>query len=140
MDISPKLLEITQNTQEGYHPLTEYDRWLVAVLNEGEHNNSLEKVEYLEYHAQTDEVFMLLKGRATLLISGGQVKPEEIKKTEMEPLKCYNVKRGVWHAVVLGGGGAVAVVENSNTSRKNSCYYHLSAAQKNMLVRSDDIR
>jgi hypothetical protein len=83
---------------------------------------------------------MLLKGRATLLISGGQVKPEEIKKTEMEPLKCYNVKRGVWHAVVLGGGGAVAVVENSNTSRKNSCYYHLSAAQKNMLVRSDDIR
>ena len=139
MGISPKLLEVTQNTQEGYHPLTEYDSWLVAVLNEGEHNDSLEKVEYLEYHAGTDEVFILLKGSATLLISGGKAEPEDIRKAVMEPLKCYNVKRGVWHAVALSDGGCVAIVENSNTSRKNSCYYHLSAAQKNMLIRSEDI-
>ena len=140
MDISPKLLEVTQNMQEGYHPLTEYDRWLVAVLNEGELNNSLEKVEYLEYHAETDEVFILLKGSAILLISGGKAEPEDIRKAAMEPLKCYNVKRGVWHAVVVRDGGSVAIVENSNTSRKNSCYYYLSAAQKNILVRSENIK
>jgi ureidoglycolate hydrolase len=133
MEISEKLLEITQNTKEGYHPLTEYDKWLVAMLNQGESNDSPEKIEYLEYHALTDEVFILLRGRATLFISEGKDKPEDIKTSVMEPLKVYNVKRGVWHAITLQDNGSVAIIENSNTSRKNSCYYYLSDSEKKIL-------
>lgn len=134
MEISQELLEITQNTSPGYHPLTQYDKWLVAVLNEGDDNNAFCKINCLEYHAQTDEVFILLKGKATLIVSGGRDKPEKIQKVDIEPLKCFNVKKGVWHSIVLQDGGVVAIVENSNTSKDNSEYYYLSDEEKEMLL------
>ena len=134
MSIPKELLEVTQNASPGYHPLTRYSEWLVAVLNEGEANNSPDKVKYLEYHAETDEVFILLGGNATLLISGGKDKPQKIEKTDMEPMKCYNVRKGVWHGVVLENGGSVAIVENANTSRENSVYYNLTDAERKTLL------
>jgi ureidoglycolate hydrolase len=140
MTIDGKLLEVSQKDDAGYHPLACCESWLVAVLNQGKGNDSLADVTYLEYHAQTDEVFMLLKGEATLLISGGDEKPERISMVKMQPSECYNVKAGVWHGIFLQSGGSVAIVENSDTSRENSEYYYLSEAEKLELIKLDESR
>ena len=138
MMIDSNLLEMSENNDPGYHPLTRYESWLVAVLNQDESNDCIEDIDYLEYHAQTDEVFILLKGEAQLLISGGKDKPEDIRTVKMRPQKCYNVKAGVWHSIVLANGGTVAIVESSDTSRENSVYYHLSADEKTQLIKHDE--
>lgn len=76
-------------------------------------------MSYLERHNLTDETFVLLAGEATLLIG------ENAEQIPLEPLKCYNVKAGVWHNIIVPPGTRVPVVENSDTSRNIlpiSCY------------------
>lgn len=46
---------------KGYHPFLITDRWQVAYLNYAE-AESLEQIEKLDIHHQTDEVFILLQG------------------------------------------------------------------------------
>ena len=48
---------------KGYHPFLITDRWQVAYLNYAE-AESLEQIEKLDIHHQTDEVFVLLQGKA----------------------------------------------------------------------------
>jgi len=67
-------------------------------------------------------------------VSGGKDKPEKMQKVDMESLKCFNVKRGAWHSIVLQDGGVVAIVENSNTKKDNSEYYYLNDEEKKMLL------
>ena len=38
----------------------------------------------------------------------------------MELYKVYNVKKGLWHHIVLSEDAEVLVVENSSTARENS--------------------
>ena len=136
--IDDKLLEISENGEGGYHRLSRYGSWLVAVLNQNENYDSIKKVEYLEYHAETDEVFILLKGNASLIISGGKDKPQDIEIIDMKKLKFYNVKKGVWHSIVLKNEGSVAIVENSDTSKDNSAYYYLNYNEKEELVKLNE--
>ena len=51
---------------KGYHPFLITDRWQVAYLNYAE-AESLEQIEKLDIHHQTDEVFILLQGKAALI-------------------------------------------------------------------------
>ena len=55
---------------------------------------------------------MLLKGNAVIY--------EEDEVYTMEPNKVYNVKKGLWHHLVLSEDAEVLVVENSSTARENS--------------------
>ena len=77
-------------------------------------------ISYLERHIETDETFVLLVGEATLLIG------ENVERVPLEMLKCYNVKAGVWHNIILTPGTRVLVVENSDTSRSNTDYLELA--------------
>ena len=42
----------------------------------------------------------------------------------MEKNKVYNVKRGMWHTVILKPDAKVIVVANADTSKQNSEYYY----------------
>jgi hypothetical protein len=52
----------------------------------------------------------------------------------MLPGKIYNVKRGIWHAVVLSRDGSVLIVENRNTSKENSNYSMLKPEQRRVII------
>lgn len=43
-----------------------------------------------------------------------------IQCVTLEPLKCYNVKKGVWHTHTLEKDSSVLIVENRNTCDDNS--------------------
>ena len=87
----------------------ENDRWKVAYLGYCERFGSLTG---MERHLQTDEVFVLLRGEATLYV--------EDERFPMEQGTVYNVKKGEWHHIVVSHDAAVLVVENSDTAPHNT--------------------
>jgi ureidoglycolate hydrolase len=124
LSISPRLLEIRSCIVQDYEPLVDYDQWRVAGICSSEHNRA-DRVKSVERHNETDEVFLLLAGRAFLVIGEGDLNVEAFHAVAMEPLTLYNVKRGVWHSCVLDPDSVVLVVENRDTSRANSDYLEL---------------
>lgn len=112
-----KELEIYEFTGTGYDPTMNFESWRVAFANFGEHFDP-ERYNYLEKHLLTDEVFVLLCGEARLVIG------KDFTETTMEAGKIYNVKRGVWHALLMSKDAKVLIVENHNTSKENSELYY----------------
>jgi len=122
--ISPRLLEIRSCLVHDYEPLIDYGAWRVAAICSSE-RNAVDGVKSLERHNETDEVFLLLAGRAFLIIGEGDASVETFHAVAMEPLKAYNVKRGVWHSCVLDTDSVVLVVENRDTTHLNSEFLDL---------------
>ncbi len=87
----------------------ENGRWKVAYLGHCERFGSLTG---MERHLETDEIFVLLRGKASLYV--------EDAVHEMEAGVVYNVKKGEWHHIVVSEDAAVLVVENSDTSPENT--------------------
>jgi ureidoglycolate hydrolase len=81
-----------------------------------DHNDRMER------HTETDEVFVLLKGRGALIIAGNGGQVSEITAQVMETGKIYNVRRNTWHTILLSREASVLIVENQDTSEANSDY------------------
>jgi mannose-6-phosphate isomerase-like protein (cupin superfamily) len=128
-----KLLEIREFTGPGYQPVIDFGVWRVAILNYLDEIHP-ERIDTVERHNETDEVFVILKGQGILFLGEGGARVEKIHPQVMEPGKVYNVKRSVWHTVVLSRDGSVLIVENRNTSRENSNYSSLDPEQRGLIV------
>lgn len=111
-------VEIYDYTGNSFQPAMSFGSWRVAYLNHDEYFTE-EKIEKVERHNESDEVFVLLCGRATLIIG------EELNRVEMEPHKLYNVPKGVWHHIFTHEGASVLVVENADTGMKNSEFLYV---------------
>ncbi len=133
MGISSNLLEIREYTDEGYKPVIDYDKWRVAVLN---YCDELlpENINHFQKHDETDEVFVLLKGRCILFVGEGKEEVTEIYAEDLEPLKLYNVKRSIWHTHTLSKDAMVLIVENKDTTADNSPLLTLTNGQKEKLI------
>ncbi len=108
-------VEVYDYTGENYKTAMRFGRWRVAYLNHG-YKYIEDNFEKIERHNESDEVFILLTGNATLIIG------EELNRIEMEPHKLYNVPAGVWHHIFTVEGTSVLIVENEDTSPENSDY------------------
>ena len=128
-----KLLEIREFTGIGYKPLIDYGTWRVAILR---YIDELipERIERVERHNETDEVFVLLAGQAVLFLGEGDPEVVALHPQVMEPMKMYNVKRGAWHAHVLSRDASILLVENRDTGAGNSTSVPLSAELRKFIV------
>ncbi len=133
MNIDPSLLEIHVHQEPAYQPLVDFESWRVAVLN---YCDALlpERLHEMQRHDETDEVFVLLRGRCILFIGDGQQEAGTVRAADMEPLKVYNVKRGTWHTHTLSDDSMVLVVENRETTLANSPFCPLTPAQTAEIV------
>lgn len=102
-------VEIRSFTGEDFQVMTEFEGWKVGFLRCSGRFSSLTG---MERHLLTDEAFVLLEGSATLYVEQNVI--------VMEKCTVYNVKRGVWHHIVVSGDATVLVVENSSTGRENT--------------------
>ena len=127
-----KLLEIREFVDPGYQPVIDFGAWRVAILNYLDEIHPA-RIDFMERHNETDEVFVLHKGRAILFLGEGETSVEKIQSQALEAGKIYNVKKGVWHTVVLSQDGSVLIVENRNTSRENSNYSPHQVEQRRMI-------
>lgn len=110
-------IEVFKYDGAGYHPAMHFEEWRVAIANFGEHFDK-ENYCYLERHLMTDEVFVLLSGKAALVTG------KEFTEIPLIPGNIYNIKKGAWHALLMEQDAKVLIVENHNTSRENSEYYY----------------
>lgn len=106
-------IEVYDYNGDDYQTAMRFGSWRVAYLNYG-NEFSEENFEKIERHIESDEVFVLLKGKATLIIG------EDLHHVEMEPHKLYNVPKGVWHHIFTYEGTSVLIVENEDTGKENT--------------------
>ena len=133
MTIDERLLEIRNHTDQGYRPVIDFSTWRVAVLNYGEDLKPT-NIASMQRHDETDEVFVLLKGRCLLYIGDGLESVTEIFAENMHPHQVYNVKKGVWHNHTLSEDAMVLIVENRNTTYDNSPFCPLQPQQRRMII------
>jgi ureidoglycolate hydrolase len=127
-----KTLVIRDYQGKGYKPLIDYEKWRVAILRYQDDLRS-DRIDAMERHTKTDEVFVLLQGKGVLIIGGNETKVNSISPQVMEPGKIYNVKCNAWHAILLSREASVLIVENSDTDRHNSEYASLSAECRRLI-------
>ncbi|HHW68052.1 MAG TPA: hypothetical protein GXX16_10190 [Epulopiscium sp.] len=127
-------IEISEFKGEGYKPMVDYMEWRVALLRYCE-ELEIDRIETMQKHTETDEVFVLLEGDCTLFTAGAGEEIGEIKAWPMEPLKIYNVKKGVWHTHTLSPNTSVLIVENRMTNDENSPIIKLSNKDKKILTK-----
>lgn len=113
------MLEICDYQGDGYKPLIDYGKWRVAILR---YLNDIQpdRINSMERHLETDEVFVLLNGRGVLIIGGRGPQMDGIFPQAMETGKIYNVKCSAWHTILLSRDASVLIVENNDTDRNNS--------------------
>lgn len=115
-------LDILEHDGTEYLRLVNNARWTLASLNWAPRFDEKNLVE-LERHVRTDETFVLLKGKATLLMG------ERAERVEMQPLKYYNVRAGIWHHILVSRDARVLVAENADTSKDNTEYLTLATGK-----------
>lgn len=127
-------IEVTNFPATDYTRLVTYEGWRVAALAFCK-NTTPEMIKIMQKHDETDEVFILMKGNATLITAGNGEAPGKLELCKMEPLKVYNVKKGYWHNHVLDEEGLVLIVENDNTCDDNSPILPLGEEQTAELMK-----
>lgn len=110
-------LEVATFDGPGYQPQFDCNGWRVALAN---YTPKLElfRLDFLERHLETDEVFVLLQGHGGLFIG------QERTQVDLEAGKLFNVKKGVWHRVYMSPGAKMLIVENTDTGPHNTEYLH----------------
>ena len=131
--IPPSLLEIHEYHGQGYQPLVNSHIWRVALLNFTP-NLIPDRIDEIQRHNETDEVFILLRGRCILFLGEGNDSVTRFYAQDLEPFRLYNIKRRVWHTHVLSPDAKVLIVENQNTSPANSPRLNLTASQRREII------
>ena len=116
--MAPELVEIVGYDGPGYKAIVYFEGWRVAFLNDDPTRFRKETMPYMERHNETDEVFVLVEGDATLWVK--EDNEDALIPVKMEIGKIYNVKKGVWHHITVSKDALVLVIENQNTGADNT--------------------
>lgn len=122
------LIEVHDHTEPDYKPLVDYQSWRVALMNYTD-DLTPDKINRMQKHTETDEVFVLMAGRCILFLGEGEETVTQVHAVDMEPYKLYNVKRSVWHSHTFSKDARVLIVENRDTVVENSPFVGLSENQ-----------
>ncbi len=127
------LLEIRNWPGQGYKPLIDFGHWRVAILR---HQDALQpdRIDSMERHVETDEVFVLVQGRGILMIGGRGPRIDGIRAQVMQTGEIYNVKRSVWHTILLTRDASVLIVENADTGQANTEFDVLAPELRRLII------
>lgn len=129
------LLEVKTFEGQGFQPLVSYGSWRVAALRYMD-EIAPDRIDSMERHTATDEVFVLVAGSGMLILGGNGTEVTEPRTIEMKIGDIYNVKRNTWHTIVLSKNAKVILVENEDTGKDNSHYHLLNREMQLSLQRS----
>ncbi|OIP44008.1 MAG: hypothetical protein AUK28_11400 [Desulfobacterales bacterium CG2_30_60_27] len=133
MSIAASLLEVRDHAEAGYRPVLDFDAWRVAILNHAEDLRP-ENLTRMQRHNETDEVFVLLRGRCILFLGQGADAVTRVFAEDMQPFKIYNVKKAAWHTHTLSEDAMVLIVENRDTTYDNSPFCSLTESQRQTIL------
>ena len=122
-------LEIGDHPDPGWKVLIEDGGgWMAAFMNGDAAEWKLP--DRIERHSATDELFLLLAGRAILAVAGDGGEPGEVRAVEMAPGRLHNVKNRTWHACAFGPGSRVLIVDAAGTGKANTAKVAITEEQK----------
>ncbi len=102
----------------GYAPLFESGHdWMAAAYN------GCPFPGYIERHNSSDEAFILMQGRAIMLVGDDGPDASLVKPMELAPFQAINIKCSVWHGLLTSPGTRMLIVENRNVTKGNSNYW-----------------
>jgi hypothetical protein len=127
------LLEVRTHDGPDYKPMIDYQSWRVALMNYTP-DLTPDKINRMQKHTETDEIFVLLTGRCILFLGEGEESVTSVHAADMELYKLYNVKRGAWHSHTFSEDARVLIVENRDTVDANSPFVDLSVGQQKQVV------
>jgi len=119
MNPDENLLQIRDFQGEGFQPLVTSTAWRVAMLRYMDRIHPA-RIDNLERHLLTDEVFVLVQGRGVLILGNNGSQADGLIPQEMEIGVVYNIRANTWHTVLLSPDAAVLIVENSDTGEENT--------------------
>ena len=108
------LIKENPKNGSGFDTLHTFEGWKVAFITYGAQYDAL---KVLKRHTQTDEVFVLMNGAATLYTADGE---EPLQTTTLEKEKLYVVQKNTWHHLKVSKDALIIVVENRSTSKENT--------------------
>ena len=127
------LIEIKDYKGQGYQPLVSFGSWRVSILR-WEEASLPANIKVMERHTQTDEIFVLLTGEATLILCEIGGNEDVVFPQVMEMGKLYNVKQNAWHTCLLSPDASLLIVENRDTGDNNTEYYSLTTETRKKLI------
>lgn len=104
------------------------DEWLVCIKN-WKPDNDIDGIHRLEVHLETDEQFILVNGKAILLVADRKEDKFDIDLIEMEIGKVYNVPKDTWFYTIVQKDSKLAYVQHANTTEANSKYCEMSESE-----------
>lgn len=113
----------------GYKKLMHYKSWRIAMLNYIDELEP-ENIHYMDAHLETDEIFVLLEGKAILFELNGEI----VTGVKLEKNTIYNVKVGLYHTHVLSKDCKLLIVEEESTNDSNTTRHHLTDKQKQAII------
>ena len=124
-----KLIEQYHIGDKGYHPFLIRDGW-----QDAQHNympeQEIENIKKLDVHHLTDEVFILLKGKAVLITAKITEDETEYDVELMQPNITYNIPVETWHNIAMDVDCEVIIVEKSNTHEGDFDFFDLSIEKR----------
>ena len=76
------------------------------------------KINFVKRHNDSDEIYVLLKGNATILTSDDI--NQTFSKTVLSNHIAYNVKCGTWHHLAVSNDALIFVAESGAVSPENT--------------------
>ena len=110
------MIEVKENPKNGngFDLVHAFEGWKVAFITSADQYGELKVVKR---HIKTDEVFVLIKGEATLFTADGD---ETLQTTFLKKEKLYVVQKNTWHHLQVSEDALLIVVENSDTTKENT--------------------
>jgi hypothetical protein len=119
------LVEIKGFDGQGYQPLVTFGTWRVAALRYLD-EISPDRINSMERHTGTDEVFLLVHGIGMLVLGGNKPVIEAIETIVMKNSEVYNIKKDSWHNIILSEDAHVIIIENDDTGEENTEHCQLT--------------
>lgn len=109
------MLTTFEPSRPGFETVVETERFKCAFITH-DPRYAYGAVREMKRHNKTDEVFVLLSGKATMLI----LENEQFEEIPMQPGVVYNVCTGTWHYLAASQDAVLFVAESSDTSKVNT--------------------
>lgn len=122
------MIERYFHTEDGYNPFLIREGWQVAQLNYVA-KHGLDDIDDVEMHALTDEVFILMRGRAALITASFEGDEPTFEVENMQVGVTYNIPAGVWHNIAMDKDAQIIIVERSNTHMEDVAHKTLTDEQ-----------
>ncbi len=119
------LMETGESFEQKYQPVLDFEGWRVAMLRHMPETD-YKQLSKMERHLQTNEVFILSEGSAHLIIGENGKSPGKMFIFPMRKNVAYNLKKEVWHHVLMSEDAHIILFERTDTTVENTDYYKLT--------------